>query len=226
MKKFTVIVFMFIPFIIIAQEDSTNFKIDSDAWLRRFPTDISNEYSGVNKSTATPVDFIQDYILVKDDGNKFAFVDRKSTNYDYVDANNLLKKNYDKNDSYYKIYIHAIYIGEINSAGGVSLIIEWYYFNPYKDIKYIDFYLTPYNAVGDKISCDITHKSFINCQRTGPITAEKFVNDDYYENVIYNSTAMCFKLNKVVVQYMDNSIHTFINNINKIISPNLKYCCF
>lgn len=55
-----------------------------------------------------------------------------------------------------------------NSVGGVSPTIE-YCNNSSKTIKYIYFYMTPYNAVDDPVKCTISGSSQMIGKLTGPI---------------------------------------------------------
>lgn len=57
---------------------------------------------------------------------------------------------------------------EINSAGGVTPTVYWKN-NSGKQIKYVDFYMVPYNKVNDPLSCEITGKSEKYMNVTGPI---------------------------------------------------------
>lgn len=78
-------------------------------------------------------------------------------------------------------------IHSINSADGVSFTIEW---NNHSDkaIKYIHFYVTPYNRVWDRLTCDIRGYSTADCYVTGPIYKNTlntdWSNDDYGNYVI------------------------------------------
>ena len=56
----------------------------------------------------------------------------------------------------------------MNSVGGVEPTI-YYRNNSGKTIKYIDWYLTAYNAVGDPVRCDVGRKSTIIAETVGPI---------------------------------------------------------
>lgn len=55
-----------------------------------------------------------------------------------------------------------------NSVGGISIGIN-YCNNSEKSIKYITWYVTPYNAVGDSVRCTVTGLSQATCKTTGPI---------------------------------------------------------
>lgn len=57
---------------------------------------------------------------------------------------------------------------ETNSVGGVTTNI-YYCNNSDKTIKYITWYMTPYNAVGDAVACSISGQSQIAGKTTGPI---------------------------------------------------------
>ena len=65
----------------------------------------------------------------------------------------------------------------MNSVGGASFYIHW---NNQSDkvIKYIHFFVTPYNRVGDKVRCEIWGVSTQDCWSTGPY-AKVTVNTDW-----------------------------------------------
>lgn len=65
----------------------------------------------------------------------------------------------------------------MNSVGGVSPQI-WYRSNSDKPIKYIEWHLTAYNAVGDPVKCDIRNRSSIIAETVGPI----------YKTVLHSSS--------------------------------------
>ena len=55
-----------------------------------------------------------------------------------------------------------------NSVGGVEPTIGWRNTSG-KTIKYVDWYLTAYNRVGDPVQCDISGKSTIIAESIGPV---------------------------------------------------------
>lgn len=70
----------------------------------------------------------------------------------------------------------------VNSAGGVSPIVLWNN-NTGKTIKYIRFYMEPYNAVDDPVEDQVTGNKIFSCRVTGPIDTEKGIGEyiyDYY----------------------------------------------
>lgn len=88
------------------------------------------------------------------------------------------------------IRILNIGIYRIDSVGGVEPQVCWRN-ESQKAIKYIHFYLEPYNAVSDKVYCQISGQSITDCTSTGPfeespksqIDALKKINigqDKYY----------------------------------------------
>ena len=94
----------------------------------------------------------------------------------------------------------------VSALGGVS--IELIYRNlSDKTIKYIDFEVTPYNAVGDVISGDFDGKTTVLLNKVGPIGPGER-RDTTWENIWYNSTFRCFELNSVEITYMDGSTGT------------------
>ena len=56
----------------------------------------------------------------------------------------------------------------MNYVGGVEPTI-YFRNNSGKTIKYIDWYLTAYNAVGDPVRCDVSRKSTVIAETVGPI---------------------------------------------------------
>lgn len=104
------------------------------------------------------------------------------------------------------IRIEKVRISSINSAGGVSLNIGFTN-NSGKTIKYIDFSCSAINAVGDTVECTIRRLYQRTAQAVGPY--EKGQGDDlFWDSVWYNSTAKSVKINKISIQYTDNSIET------------------
>ena len=59
-------------------------------------------------------------------------------------------------------------VDKIDSAGGVSIYVYWRNESD-KEIKYLRFYVTPYNAVGDRVNSEIGNKSTTQCYITGPL---------------------------------------------------------
>ena len=91
-----------------------------------------------------------------------------------------------------------------NSAGGIS--VKWSFKNNTdKTIKYASFWLTPYNAVNDVVSCDIRRKSTDGVKYTGPLAPGGIHQGALWENAWYNSTIKTVRMDKVYVEYMDGT---------------------
>ena len=75
-----------------------------------------------------------------------------------------------------RVFECSIY--ETNSVGGVSPQIYWANTSS-KDIKYIHFYLSAWNAVGDQVYCSIRGTTESRCNATGPFKKIKSVQDGY-----------------------------------------------
>lgn len=78
------------------------------------------------------------------------------------------EKQVSKSEIQSRLRIFETDVYEVDSAGGVSAIVYWRNESP-KTIKYINFYLTPYNAVGDAVKCEIRGYSRNRCYHTGPV---------------------------------------------------------
>lgn len=108
--------------------------------------------------------------------------------------------------------IHDKWVKDIDSVGGVDISIAWENMSP-KTIKYIYFTVTPYNAVGDVVSCRITDDSTVRVYCTGPYAQYEggyFQFDGYlfgstWENVWYRNSVDYFTIDKVEIEYMDGS---------------------
>ena len=125
------------------------------------------------------------------------------------------------------IAIQNIGIVGPNSAGGVDVAIQAKNIGN-KTIKYIDYWVTPYNAVGDTQRGEIGRQSTSQLEDTGPYPPNQYLGnwtrtyvDDvatfsgYWENVWYNHTIKCIVLNKYRVTYIDGSTKT-VSNRSKV----------
>jgi len=103
------------------------------------------------------------------------------------------------NEEYVSIdYMHC---DSPNSANGVDLSVAFRN-NSLETIKYIYFTVTPYNAVGDVASCEVSGKSTVEVEVTGPLASDKrtvFTS----ENLWYNSNIKSALLESVRIIYMD-----------------------
>ncbi len=114
------------------------------------------------------------------------------------------------------IQVHELVVNEINSAGGVDVKIAWKNCSD-KSIKYITFIVEPYNAVGDKVWCEITGDSSKRLRVTGPIDpghdADYFYDEwlggmwfgDYWDAVWYNNTVKTLKFTGIEIEYMNGT---------------------
>lgn len=66
------------------------------------------------------------------------------------------------------IHTSAIYPSRPNYAGGVDLSIVWKNTSS-KVVKYGNFEVVPYNAVGDIVSFEITMEASFHGRLTGPV---------------------------------------------------------
>jgi len=111
------------------------------------------------------------------------------------------------------IQIHDVYVDDIDSAEGVDMRISWTNTSD-KTIKYVHFYVVPYNAVGDPMYCDIRDYSRFDAYVTGPCEPgyEGYykIGDIYYgnlwEDVWYNGSISTIELVGIKIIYMDGSV--------------------
>ena len=95
-----------------------------------------------------------------------------------------------------------------NSAGGVAVYVSWQNISD-KDIKYAVFQLVPYNAVNDIQRCEITRRSLVSLEDTGPVKPDQMVSMSKWANVWYNSTIDHLGIKGLEITFMDGTKITF-----------------
>lgn len=103
------------------------------------------------------------------------------------------------------IQVTKVSVSEPDSAGGVEL-----YFNfvnkSEKTIKYVNFAVTFYNAVGDVVNGKYNYGSVNYCQATGPFaTGEGITGTWWHWGDFYNWNIKTVKLVNLSIEYMDGS---------------------
>ena len=92
----------------------------------------------------------------------------------------------------------------IDYVGGV----EWTFKirnNSDKEIKYITFQWSCYNAVGDSISDEISGKSYVRIKFTGPLAPGETTGSKRNTTLFYNHAYANMKWNEITVEYMDGT---------------------
>lgn len=113
------------------------------------------------------------------------------------------------------VKVYSVFVDEINSAGGVNMKIAFENTSS-KTIKYIYFTVEAYNAVDDKVYCEIRNYNKFTGYLTGPLESgysslvydaddDVYYADTYWENCYYNSDISYFVLNNIRIVYMDNT---------------------
>lgn len=77
-----------------------------------------------------------------------------------------------------------------------------------KTIKYIDVYLTPFNSVGDAVSCTVKGHSTYGISITGPILVGN-ERAGTCDGMWYNNTIVSAKVDHVDVTYEDDSMERY-----------------
>ena len=122
-------------------------------------------------------------------------------------------------ESQKKINVFDISSSLPNSAGGVNLQIDFFYYDKEKEIKYIDFTVVPYNSVNDVSLCEIKRRSSAVLRITGPITSRAYPFSYNWETVWYNNTISYVKITKMKITYKDGSSYVYVKELNKVLSP-------
>lgn len=95
----------------------------------------------------------------------------------------------------------------IDYVGGV----EWTFRirnNSDKEIKYITFQWSCYNAVGDPIRDEISGKSYVRLQFTGPLAPGETTGKKRNTSRFYNYSYANMVWNEITIEYMDGTIET------------------
>lgn len=110
-----------------------------------------------------------------------------------------------KNEIQSAIQITKLWYSDFDSVGGVELYIN-YINKSEKTIKYVDFGVTFYNAVGDPITSGTGISEINNCQDVGPFApGEGRQGADWHWGKFYNSTINSVKLVRLTIEYTDGS---------------------
>ena len=114
------------------------------------------------------------------------------------------------------IEIYEVYVSKIDSAGGVNMEIAFTNKSD-KTIKYIHFYVRPYNAVGDSQKCEIRDYSRFDAYITGPLEGghegysrygDNTSGGHHWEDCWYNNSISYIDLEGVKIEYMDGSTYS------------------
>lgn len=114
------------------------------------------------------------------------------------------------------IEIYEVYVSNIDSAGGVNMEIAFTNKSD-KTIKYIHFYVRPYNAVGDSQKCEIRDYSRFDAYITGPLEpghegysryGDNTSGGHHWEDCWYNNSISYIDLEGVKIEYTDGSTYS------------------
>ena len=104
---------------------------------------------------------------------------------------------------------------EINSADGVEPYFSFYNTSE-KTIKYVDFYFTLYNAVGDKCYLRYNKSYTGNVRGVGPVEPGNYGSWEWDRATHYTSAdASEMRITKIVITYMDKTVRTLTGNAIK-----------
>ena len=104
---------------------------------------------------------------------------------------------------------------DLNTVGGIDQWIVIKNKSSSKTIKYVEYNVSYFNRVGDKIKDDISHKDYVILQYTGPLGPNETSNENqYWKACFYNSTfGGTMHFNSITVIYMDGTSLTFDDSI-------------
>ena len=113
---------------------------------------------------------------------------------------------------------------EPNSADGVDVVLRVDFVNT-KTIKYANFFIEPYNPVGDKV-IDVTPGQVLSeLSLTGPIAPEYGQTSVSWETVWYNKTITCAEVRRVELEYIDGTKDIYVNDLPKILGARFENDC-
>lgn len=107
----------------------------------------------------------------------------------------------------FKEYIQLlkVWTSEPNSAGGVDLYLKWKNVSD-KTVKYAHFACDLYNAVDDRVSCELRNHYTFRGKITGPIDPGTIYGDNtYWDTAWYNNSGKYPKIIEIELEYMDGT---------------------
>lgn len=113
-----------------------------------------------------------------------------------------------------------------NSAGGIDVRIGT--INPPNGdiIKYSYYTVSPYNAVGDRVSGRIRNRSSETLRNTGPWKPGSLEEWDQWVNVFYNQSVKCIQITEAKFEYINGKIVSYNNsNISQILHKDFSNNC-
>ena len=104
---------------------------------------------------------------------------------------------------------------KVNSVGGIDQWIVIENKSKSKTIKYVEYNVSFYNKVGDKIRDDVSRRDFAVLRYTGPLApGEQSNKNQYWKACFYNSTfGGTMYMNSITITYMDGSILTLDDSV-------------
>ena len=112
-----------------------------------------------------------------------------------------------------------------NSAGGVDVRIDGINTSN-KTVKYLDYTLRAYNAVGDPVRGEIRRSNTASVRETGPIAPGGRTEEGVWSNLWYNYSISCARLSSVTVIFTDNSSRKFTGeSIKNLLAPGAYPSC-
>ena len=121
-----------------------------------------------------------------------------------------VRQGWSENEVQSLIKVYDVFVSDIDSADGVDMQIAWENTSS-KTIKYIYFTVQAYNAVDDKVACEIRGSYQFVGESTGPFASG-------YTNLIYNDQKDSYSVSTVFENcYYNANIRYFeITNIHII----------
>jgi cell division protein FtsB len=213
---------------IINKNIGKTINLKSYATVHKFPSEESLEMKNFEKNNIKIVGYANQMFKIKSSAGETGYIPYSDIGYDIAGKQKKVIDekiiDFEKKKSK-KIIIRGAGVSEINSANGVDFSIDWAYLDKTKDIKYIQFTVTPFNSVGDLQTCRIGGHSKFTGKVTGPIKASDKFDLSTWGTAWYNSTISCIKINKVQVFYLDGSSYTYIKELPEILESNYVNSC-
>ena len=173
-------------------DNCTLSKSKYDAYCYIHQQEYACAYTGCNMNKVTGGEYCYTHTC-----NEYGCFNQKNNSSDYCSAHQVNMREL--------LRLDYFYIDQINSAGGIEICFDATNLNR-KEIKYIRFYVDLYNRVGDRIVDEITDKSSVYVEITGPI---KYKDSVEFEDIIgYNDTCGRVEIEDITIVYMDGTSYT------------------
>jgi Protein of unknown function (DUF1566) len=124
------------------------------------------------------------------------------------------------------LVVTGLAAGAPDTFGGVDLEFGMQNLDPERAIKYVYVTLTPYNAVGDPVTCELRRRSEVKVEITGPLDAAAGETWYHWDNLWYSKPGVqCVKIGRIEVDYLNGDRYVYVKELPHVLGAGLRNDC-